>query len=250
MKYIQYVATCCTSLLLGLVSGLPGAAIGAPPDPADASAVVPATVYRSVFENADLRPDQKLPWKKLFREDSSFVPEDRLGGDTETESAPITKDAQPGSMQAIEASDAEAVIKSIDKEAGKVKLKHGPIAKFDMPGMTMIFRVADPMLLDKVKEGEQVRITVEQQGNAFVVTDFRSPRADESDARGVVKAIDRKAGKIKLKHGPIDKFEMPGMTMMFRVQDPSLLDQVQEGDDVGFTVEQQGNAYVVTGFQR
>ena len=34
-------------------------------------------------------------------------------------------------------------VKKVDKDAGKVTIKHGPIKNLDMPGMTMIFRVKD-----------------------------------------------------------------------------------------------------------
>ena len=30
-------------------------------------------------------------------------------------------------------------VKKVDKDAGKVTIKHGPIKNLDMPGMTMIF---------------------------------------------------------------------------------------------------------------
>ncbi|MEM7252289.1 MAG: copper-binding protein [Pseudomonadota bacterium] len=71
----------------------------------------------------------------------------------------------------------------------------------------------------------------------------------QSDARAVVRSIDVQNKKVKLKHGPIDKLDMPGMTMVFRVRDPALLRQVNEGDEVGITVEIDGTTFYVTGFQ-
>ena len=61
-------------------------------------------------------------------------------------------------------------VKKVDKEAQKITLKHGPIKNLDMPGMTMVFKVADPSLLDKVKAGDQVKFTAEDRGGAMVVT--------------------------------------------------------------------------------
>ena len=43
---------------------------------------------------------------------------------------------------------------------------------------------------------------------------------------------------------------MPGMTMVFRVKDPALLDQVKEGEEVGVTIEMEGSKFFVTGFQK
>ena len=74
--------------------------------------------------------------------------------------------------------------------------------------------------------------------------------AGGSDARGVVRSIDRDRKRIKLKHGPIERLEMPGMTMVFRVKDPVLLDKVKKGDSVGFTVEVDGGTFYVTDFQK
>ncbi len=68
-----------------------------------------------------------------------------------------------------------------------------------------------------------------------------------SDAE--VKKIDKSQGKITLKHGPIDNLGMPGMTMVFKVQDASMLDQVKAGDNVRFMADKMNGALVVTKLQ-
>lgn len=65
---------------------------------------------------------------------------------------------------------ADGEVRKIDKEAGKLTLKHGEIKHLDMPGMTMVFQVREPALLDKVKVGDPVKFRVEQLGDAYVVT--------------------------------------------------------------------------------
>jgi len=77
-----------------------------------------------------------------------------------------------GSMALAQTSSgkAEGEIRKIDKEAGKITIKHGPIEAMDMPGMTMVFRAADPGLLDKLKVGEAIMFTVEKQNGAFFIT--------------------------------------------------------------------------------
>lgn len=77
-----------------------------------------------------------------------------------------------------------------------------------------------------------------------------TPPTTGSDTHGRIEAINLAEGKVKLKHGPIPKFDMPGMTMIFRVQDPKLLKQIKVGDEVGVTMEQSGGAIVITGFQK
>jgi Cu(I)/Ag(I) efflux system periplasmic protein CusF len=63
---------------------------------------------------------------------------------------------------------------------------------------------------------------------------------------GEVRKVDKGAKKITLKHGPIKNLDMPGMTMVFQVKDPALLEQVKAGDKVGFAAEKIGDSYVVT----
>jgi Cu/Ag efflux protein CusF len=71
-------------------------------------------------------------------------------------------------------SDAE--VRKIDREQGKLTLKHGPIANLDMPGMTMVFRVADPKMLDAVKEGDRVKFAADKINGAYTVTVLETAR--------------------------------------------------------------------------
>lgn len=74
--------------------------------------------------------------------------------------------------QAPELTDGE--VRKIDKDAGKLTLKHGAIKHLDMPGMTMVFQVNDKALLDKVKVGEKIRFQVASEQGRFVVTDIQA----------------------------------------------------------------------------
>lgn len=64
----------------------------------------------------------------------------------------------------------EGQIRKVDKEAQKITIKHGPLANLDMPGMTMVFRVKDPGMLDKVKAGDKVKFQAEKVEGALTVT--------------------------------------------------------------------------------
>lgn len=66
---------------------------------------------------------------------------------------------------------------------------------------------------------------------------------------GEVRKIDRAQGKITLKHGEIRNLDMSPMTMVFRVNDPALLDKVKEGDQVGFSADKIGGQFTVTGIE-
>jgi Cu(I)/Ag(I) efflux system protein CusF len=64
---------------------------------------------------------------------------------------------------------ADGEVRKVDKDARKLTLKHGEIRNLDMPGMTMVFQVKEPALLDKVKVGDKVRFRAEKSGDAYVV---------------------------------------------------------------------------------
>ena len=64
----------------------------------------------------------------------------------------------------------EGEVRRIDKAQGKLTLRHGPIANLDMPGMTMVFRVADPRMLDGLREGDTVRFSAERVNGTITVT--------------------------------------------------------------------------------
>ena len=77
-----------------------------------------------------------------------------------------------------------------------------------------------------------------------------SPAAQASAmSEGVVRKIDAANGKITLRHGPIPNLDMPGMTMVFRVQPPELLNAVKVGDKVKFHAEDINGATTVTAIQ-
>jgi len=68
---------------------------------------------------------------------------------------------------------------------------------------------------------------------------------------GQVKKIDQAAGKLTIAHGPIQKFDMDGpMTMVYRVQDPAMLEAVKVGDKVKFDIDRVNNQFTVTAIQK
>jgi len=135
-----------------------------------------------------------LPWRKLFDERGAFVDHGAAASPAPAAArqasmpghAPMPGHAATpgqaagagvlasadGGDAAPAGADAVATVLRIDREAKRVRLKHGPIRKLEMPGMTMLFQVADPALLDAVSVGDTVGFKVEQRGQAFVVTEW------------------------------------------------------------------------------
>ena len=64
----------------------------------------------------------------------------------------------------------EGEVRKVDKQQGKLTLKHGPIANLDMPGMTMVFNVSDPKMLDRLKPGDKVKFAAASKDGAITVT--------------------------------------------------------------------------------
>jgi Cu/Ag efflux protein CusF len=62
---------------------------------------------------------------------------------------------------------------------------------------------------------------------------------------GVVEAIDRKAGTVTIKHGPIKEFGWSGMTMTFGLRHRSSLNSLKKGDHVRFDVIQDSQESAV-----
>ncbi len=83
------------------------------------------------------------------------------------ETSKTTKAAAPTDM-------AQGEIRKVDKENKKITIQHGEIKNLDMPAMTMVFQVKEEALLSKVKAGDKVRFTAENNGSTLVVTDIRT----------------------------------------------------------------------------
>jgi len=76
---------------------------------------------------------------------------------------------QPGAM-------ADGEVRKVDKDAGKITIKHGAIPSMEMPPMTMVYRVKDPSMLAQVKAGDKVKFAAEKLGGAFTVTKIEAAR--------------------------------------------------------------------------
>jgi len=53
-------------------------------------------------------------------------------------------------------------------------MRHGPIANLDMPEMTMVFRVADPKMLEGLAPAKKVRFRAERINGQLTVTFIES----------------------------------------------------------------------------
>lgn len=65
-------------------------------------------------------------------------------------------------------------------------------------------------------------------------------------SQGEIIRWDPRTLKVTLRHGEIKNLGMPPMTMVFRVNDASMLAPFRPGDTVRFRVERQAAGYVIT----
>ena len=71
----------------------------------------------------------------------------------------------------------EGVVTKVDQSAGKITIKHGPIKKLDMDeGMTMVFKAADPAMLNSVKAGDKIRFAPDRVNGQFTVNKIEKTR--------------------------------------------------------------------------
>jgi Cu/Ag efflux protein CusF len=64
-------------------------------------------------------------------------------------------------------------IRKVDKETGKLTIRHGEIKHLDMPPMTMVFVAKDKAMLDKLKAGDKVRFMTVHENGQMIVTDLQ-----------------------------------------------------------------------------
>lgn len=75
-----------------------------------------------------------------------------------------------------------------------------------------------------------------------------SAAVDAPLADGVVKKVDKAAGKVTLAHGPLPN-GMPAMTMVFRLQDARWAEQLQPGQKIRFASREINGAMTVLRFE-
>ena len=77
------------------------------------------------------------------------------------------KETPAASAASATLTDGEVV--RINKNAASLTIKHGPMPKFNMPGMTMPYKVKDKAVLEQLKIGDRIKFDAEDVGGMFTV---------------------------------------------------------------------------------
>ncbi|GAB3384775.1 copper-binding protein [Massilia varians] len=85
-------------------------------------------------------------------------------------------DAHAGHAAPATAELTEGEVKKIDKEAGKITLRHGELKNLNMSAMTMVFRVKDPAMLDQVKAGDKVKFAADRVNGAVTIVQLQAAK--------------------------------------------------------------------------
>jgi Cu/Ag efflux protein CusF len=87
--------------------------------------------------------------------------------DSHDHSHAATSAAKPAAAASGALIDGE--VRKIDKAADKITLKHGAVPRFDMPPMTMVYRVKDKAMLGELKLGDKVKFDLDSAGGEITV---------------------------------------------------------------------------------
>lgn len=74
---------------------------------------------------------------------------------------------------ALAAEFTKGTVKKIDAKAKKVTLIHEELKSLDMPAMTMVFRIKDDAVMEKLKEGASVEFVAERVDGKLTVTEVK-----------------------------------------------------------------------------
>jgi len=84
---------------------------------------------------------------------------------------------------------------------------------------------------------------------ATVASPVQAASNQTAQARGQVVRVNAVAGKIAIRHGAIEKLDLPAMTLVYHV-DPALLHGIAVGDKVEFTAERAGGQYRIIALKK
>jgi Cu/Ag efflux protein CusF len=146
---------------------------------------------------------------------------------------------------AIEGHVPAAEIKRLLAERPKARGLAVPSMPMGSPGMEGPRSDAYDVLLVQADGSHKVYQHYASSGSAQASVPVNSGAANMAMTDGEVRKVDKDAGKLTIKHGPITNLDMPAMTMVFRVKEASMLDQVKAGDKIKFEVDKIKGAYTV-----
>ncbi len=137
---------------------------------------------------------------------------------------------------------------SLMPEHHMVKLEHEAIPELGWEAMSHDLIAAEGVDLSAVKPGDAVSVTLEKQGEGYVITAL-SPAAPIT-GRGTVQAVMADHGMLTLEHEPIEALGWPAMTMDFTTLEGVDLSGLKPGDVVTFTLKPEGERWLIASVEK
>jgi len=81
--------------------------------------------------------------------------------------------AQPDASRSgssVESDWVDGEVRRVDREQGRVTLRHEEIRALDMPPMTMVFHASDARQIESLAAGDRVRFRVVAEGSRYRIT--------------------------------------------------------------------------------
>ncbi len=154
--------------------------------------------------------------------------------------------ALPGmsAMPGMGAMPAKDPMPQMNMAGAEAKHRHGeaPMAGGGMPGMSA------GGMASKGEQSPGARGGGSMPGMAMPGMGSKSEESENAvlQGTGVVRGVEKPAGKIQITHDPIAAVSWPRMTIVFRVKNVSLVEQVKQGDKVKFVLTRSSTGYVIT----
>lgn len=76
-------------------------------------------------------------------------------------------------MPSIAETFVNGVIEDIDTERGRLTIAHEPLVDLDMEAMTMVFRLAEPTMIDGLTVGQAIEFVADRVNGRLTVTQIR-----------------------------------------------------------------------------
>lgn len=171
----------------------------------------------------------------------------------------------------------EGTINEVMTNNNMVNITHGPMEAWGMPGMIMNFEVTNQVDISTLKAGQKlhfeaikldsgmyavngVHIMSEPEGedkndnmsDSMKNMDHSMHQAEAEDKpvpaeiKGKINKVMSDARMLSISHGPIEAWNMPGMTMFFDVPEDIDMGQFKVGQSIHYQAIQTENGYLIT----
>jgi len=153
---------------------------------------------------------------------------------------------------------AQGDINEVNSEERLINITHGPLEAWDMPGMTMDFEVSESVDIKQLKVGQNLHFEVIRAESGMfsiigihiisepAVEEIKQDNSVLAWGQGEIKQVDTKQRLLKITHGPIEDWDMPGMTMHFTVADEIDISTLHEGQQIHFQVKRTESGFYIS----